>query len=136
MAIHSAPATSAARVRSAAPTFIVGDVGATAEWYVQRLGFILSGVFPTDPPFGFASLQLGGAELMLLRLAGYRKPDLSAQRPEGVWDAYLRVEGVAQLYSSLAGSDCVAMPLVQQSYGDWEFAVRDPNGYVIVFGGT
>jgi len=27
------------------------------------------------------------------------------------------------------------MPLNQQPYGDREFEVRDPNGYVLVFGG-
>jgi len=27
------------------------------------------------------------------------------------------------------------MPLKQQPYGDWEFELRDPNGYVLVFGG-
>jgi len=27
------------------------------------------------------------------------------------------------------------MPLKQQPYGDWEFEVRDANGYVLVFGG-
>jgi hypothetical protein len=28
----------------------------------------------------------------------------------------------------------VEMPLKRQPYGDWEFEVRDPNGYVLVFG--
>jgi hypothetical protein len=28
------------------------------------------------------------------------------------------------------------MLLKQQRYGDWEFEVRDPNGYVLVFGGA
>jgi hypothetical protein len=25
------------------------------------------------------------------------------------------------------------MPLRKQGYGDWEFEVRDPNGYILVF---
>jgi len=25
------------------------------------------------------------------------------------------------------------MPLRKQPYGDWEFEVKDPNGYVLVF---
>lgn len=33
------------------------------------------------------------------------------------------------------GEVFVQMPLKQQSYGDWKFEVRDPNGYVLVFGG-
>jgi uncharacterized glyoxalase superfamily protein PhnB len=30
----------------------------------------------------------------------------------------------------------IPMRLTQQPYGDWEFEVRDPNGYVLVFGGA
>jgi len=30
----------------------------------------------------------------------------------------------------------VQMPLRHQPYGDWEFEVRDLNGYVLVFGGS
>ena len=30
----------------------------------------------------------------------------------------------------------IQMPLKLQPYGDWEFEVRDPNGYVLVFGGA
>ena len=72
---------------------------------------------------------------MLLRLAGYQKPDLSSRRPEGVWDAYIRMEGVAALHAAVEALGLVHAPLVKRPYGDWEFEVRDPNGYVIVFGG-
>jgi hypothetical protein len=72
---------------------------------------------------------------MLLSLPGYQKPDLSAQRPEGLWDAYLRMSGVKELYEKVKREPFVQMPLKKQSYGDWEFEVRDPNGYVLVFGG-
>ncbi len=111
------------------------DVAATAGWYVEQLGFTLAGSAPAQPPFVYASLQRDGAELMLLSLAGYRKPDLSAQRPEGLWDAYLRTHGVRALYEAVKGRPFVRMPLKQQPYGDWEFEVRDPNGYALVFGG-
>lgn len=126
----------ALRVRSAAPTFLVSDVAATAAWYTEQLGFSISGTFPSDPPYGYSSLQFGGAELMLLRLSDYEKPDLTGRRPEGLWDAYIRVDGVALLYAQLDGEAFMAMPLTQRPYGDWEFAVRDPNGYTLVFGGA
>jgi hypothetical protein len=74
-------------------------------------------------------------EIMLLRLAGYQKPDLTAQRPEGLWDAYVRMRGVHSYYESLRGQAFIKMPLTKQSYGDWEFEVRDPNGYILVFSG-
>lgn len=123
------------RVQSAVPTFLVDDVAATGRWYVGELGFAIAGRFPERPPYAYMSLQLGPAELMLLSLPGYVKPDLRAQRPAGLWDAYIRMDGVRTVYQALAGRPCVQMPLRQQPYGNWEFEVRDPNGYVLVFGG-
>lgn len=75
------------------------------------------------------------AEIMLLNLAGYEKPDIRHLRPSGLWDAYFRMRGVHALYETVQGRPFIQMPLKHQSYGDWEFEVRDPNGYVVVFGG-
>jgi hypothetical protein len=52
-----------------------------------------------------------------------------------VWDAYIRMDGVAALYASVEGREFVYDRLEKRPYGDWEFEVRDPNGYVLVFGG-
>ncbi len=123
------------RFRSAVPTFLVPDVAGTARWYSRHLGFSLAGAVPGEEPFVYASVQRDGAEIMLLSLAGYRKPDLPASRPGGLWDAYVRVHGVQALYDSVQGEPFIQMPLKRQPYGDWEFEVRDPNGYVLVFGG-
>ena len=129
------PQVASPEVRSAVPTFLVSDVARTARWYVEQLGFALAGSVPKQEPYVYASLQRGGAELMLLSLADYSKPDLSGRRPEGLWDAYIRVSGVRGLYDSVRGKPFVKMDLRQQPHGDWEFEVKDPNGYVLVFGG-
>lgn len=118
---------------SVAPTFLVTDVGGTARWYVEHLGFTIAGTFPKSAPYGYASLRRDGVEIMLLRLTGYQKLDLTAHRPEGLWDAYVRMRGVRSFYESLRDQPFITMPLKQQSYGDWEFEVRDPNGYILVF---
>jgi uncharacterized glyoxalase superfamily protein PhnB len=121
------------QMRSAAPTFLVADVGSTARWYAEHLGFQTAGFFPGTEPYAYASLQREGVEIMLLALAGYQKPDLTALRAEGLWDAYVRMRGVYAFYQGLEGQPFVTMPLRQQDYGDWEFEVHDPNGYVLVF---
>lgn len=123
------------RLRSAVPTFLVADIAATARWYETELGFTLAGQFPAQEPYVFASLQRDNAELMLLNLAGYEKPDLSARRPAGLWDAYFRMNGVAALYETVKDKPFVKMHLTKRPYGDIEFEVRDPNGYLLVFGG-
>ena len=121
---------------SAAPTFLVNDVGGTARWYAENLGFAISGHFPAGEPYAYASLQRDGVEIMLLRLAGYQKPDLTSRRPEGMWDAYIRMRGVQSYYQELEGRPFIRMPLKQQPYSDWEFEVQDPNGYILVFSGA
>jgi hypothetical protein len=81
------------RLRSAAPTFLVNDVGETAAWYVKHLGFTAS-FFPKTAPYVFGALVRDGIEIMLLRLEGYRKP--TVVRPAGNWDAYIRMDGVRE----------------------------------------
>ena len=122
-------------LQSAVPTFLVDDLGATARWYASALGFALAGHFPANEPNLYGSLQRGGAEIMLLRLAGYEKPDLTGLRPAGLWDAYIRMNGVRTLYAQCEGREFVRTPLERRPYGDWEFEVKDPNGYILVFGG-
>jgi catechol 2,3-dioxygenase-like lactoylglutathione lyase family enzyme len=134
MSVSASPRTEIS-IKSAVPTFLVPDIAATARWYEQNLGFTLAGHVPQTEPYVYASLMRDGAELMLLNLADYQKPDLTARRPGGLWDAYIRMSGVRELYETVKGKPFVKMELTRQSYGDLEFEVRDLNGYVLVFGG-
>lgn len=118
-----------------APAFLVADVNKTAAWYSENLRFDTVGLFPRKGPAEWASLQRGGAEIMLQRLAGYQKPDDYGRRDGGVWHAYIRMSGVKELYSTVTGKPFVKRALCKQPYGDWEFEIQDLNGYVLVFGG-
>jgi len=68
------------QIKAAVPTFLVPDVAGTARWYSEHLDFRTAGTFPKQEPFAYASLRRDGAEIMLLSLAGYEKPNLSARR--------------------------------------------------------
>ncbi|MGZ5484141.1 MAG: hypothetical protein ACXWID_19450 [Pyrinomonadaceae bacterium] len=70
---------------------------------------------------------------MFQRVPDYAKPDLYSRRRGGVWDAYIRMEGVKELYESIKDRVEIVLPLRKQPYGDWEFEVKDPNGYILVF---
>ena len=120
------------KLNHAAPTFLVADVGETSSWYQNELGFQCSH-FPQNPPYEYASLWRDGVELMLLRLEGYKKPDMAKLRPNGCWDAYIRMTGVQDFYELLKDRQFIRMHITKQSYGDSEFEVIDPNGYLLVF---
>ena len=121
-----------AEFKSVAPVFAVADVGTTIRWYEEQLGFI-GDPFPPQGPYVFAIVYRDKIEIMLQRVEGYQKPDLYNARPGGVWDAYIRTEGVEDLYESVRAEAEIIQPLRRQPYGAWEFEVKDPNGYVLVF---
>ena len=121
-----------AEFQSVAPVFSVSDISATIHWYEEQLGFI-GDPFPFTEPYVFAILRLDDVEIMLQRIEGYEKPDIYNSRSGGVWDAYFRVEGVRELFDSVKDEATIMKPLRRQPYGNWEFEVKDPNGYVLVF---
>ena len=120
------------RFNQVAPTFLVSDIDETIRWYERELGFTPY-PFPETPPYVFASVCRDGVEIMFQRAAGYRKPELYETRPGGVWDAYIRMQRIGELYESVKDRVEIKMSLRKQPYGDSEFEVRDPNGYILVF---
>jgi uncharacterized glyoxalase superfamily protein PhnB len=121
-----------AEFHSVAPVFVVADISATIRWYEEQLGFI-GYPFPDHEPYVFAIMNRDNIEIMLQRLVGYEKPDLYNSRPGGIWDAYFRIEGVKDLFESVRDEATIIQPLRKQPYGNWEFEVRDINGYLLVF---
>ena len=121
------------KLRSVCPCFVVADVGATMHWYETMLGFS-SDPFPASEPFLFAIIWRDHIEIMLQRIEGYQKPDIYHRRSVGVWDAYIRSGGVKELYETVKDKLEIKAPLRKQPYGNWEFEVKDPNGYILVFG--
>jgi uncharacterized glyoxalase superfamily protein PhnB len=120
------------RFNSTSPCFAVADIGQTIRWYEKHFGFA-GDPFPQSEPYLFAILVRDDVELMLQRIEGYEKPDLYARRSGGVWDAYIRVVGVNELFESVRDQVTIIQTLRRQPYGQWEFEVKDPNGYVLVF---
>lgn len=121
-----------AELRSLAACFPVADVSSTIRWYEEQLGFT-GDPFPDREPYVFGILRRDNVEIFLQRIAGYQKPDLYRARGEGVWDAYIGVVGLKDLYESVRDEVEIVKPLRQQPYGNWEFEVKDVNGYVLVF---
>lgn len=121
-----------AEFNSVAPVFAVADISATIRWYEEQLGFT-GDSFPAHEPYVFAIMYRDKVEIMLQRVEGYEKPDLYTSRAGGVWNAYFRIEGVKDLFESVRDKATIVQPLRKQPYGNWEFEVRDNNGYILVF---
>jgi catechol 2,3-dioxygenase-like lactoylglutathione lyase family enzyme len=120
------------RLLRGAPYFPVTDVAAAGKYYSESLGFKLE--YSAGEPPEFAVYSRSNCPVMLRRVpVGTTIQPNEAQG--GTWDVFYWVEDVDGLYAELDGKgvDVVYTP-INQSYGIREFAIRDPNGYVLGFG--
>ena len=115
-----------------APYFLVPEVSTAGRYYQEVFGFHCDYVAGEPPEFAIYSRS--GAAIMFRRAPD---PDRICpnEKQGGTWDVFYWVEALDPLYDELkaAGATIVYSPVVQP-YGMKEFAVRDPNGYVLGFG--
>ena len=125
---------SRARVTEAVPVFLVSDIAKTMQWYMNRLGFSARAI-PPSPPHSFCIMSKDDVTIFLQQLDQYVKPDLYEDREGGVWNAYLQTNDVRELFEVVSSHPDVTIVqgLEHQDYGQTEFVIRDPNGYVLVF---
>jgi uncharacterized glyoxalase superfamily protein PhnB len=120
------------------PNLMVADMEKSLKFYRDVLGFTVSQTVPPEnPPFIFAWMKRGEAELFLNQHmpAQPGQPDLYAGKAiGGTMAMYIPLEGIEELHNTVANSGVkIAIPLHTEFYGMKEFAVHDPDGYVIIF---
>jgi len=117
------------------PNLLVANVERSLAFYMDTLGFARGMTVPDASPFVFASVTSGAVEIFFNDVAAAVKeyPAFAGQPIGATGTMYIEVEGVDALHDRLKGSAKVVMPLVTQFYGMREFAVEDPDGYVITF---
>lgn len=112
-----------------APSLQVRDMAETVSFYTETLGFRLTGCGPDQAQPTWAEVTRDGIVLMF-----FSDPPLFENGPALSGTLYVWPDDVPALYEELAakGAEIAWGPEVM-SYGMREFAVRDPNGYLIGF---
>ncbi len=117
------------------PNLMVTSVERSLAFYIDVLGFARGMTVPDASPFVFASVTSGSVEVFLndLEVARNEYPTLASQSVGLSGTLFIEVDGVDALHERLADRVTVVMPLITQWYGVREFAINDPDGYVITF---
>ncbi len=115
------------------PNLIVRDVVKSVAFYRDELGFTQAMSVPEAPPYVFAAMQRDGVEIFLndRQAAIEELPEFAGQPIGGSLTLYIEIDGVDALYESLRSRARIVHPLKDQFYGMREFAVSDPDGYVL-----
>ena len=116
------------------PNLIVSDVEASLRFY-EDLGFDRSMTVPEHSPFAFASVTNGPVKIFFTArsTATKEEPQMSDLALGGGNIMFIEVDGVDTLHERIAPFVKVVMSLRTQWFGMREFAVQDPDGYVITF---
>jgi lactoylglutathione lyase len=117
------------------PNLLVANVARSLAFYEGVLGFERGFTVPEQSPFAFASVTGGPVEIFFNDAAGAIKeyPGFGGKPIGATGTMYIEVEGVDALHDRLKPAVPIVMPLLTQFYGMREFAIEDPDGYVITF---
>jgi catechol 2,3-dioxygenase-like lactoylglutathione lyase family enzyme len=116
-----------ARFTGVTPRLPVADLRRTVAFYTAFLNFQLSVLWPEDNPT-FVILDRDSVSL------GFFTPD--AHRGAitiGTADLYIATEDVCGLHEELRNAIPIEWGPEVYFYGRREFAVRDPDGYLLIF---
>jgi uncharacterized glyoxalase superfamily protein PhnB len=119
-----------------APMLLVDDVDKAVSHYREVFDAKLQYSLPKAPPYQWASLLLGDAEIMFWQKQAARKEysgvALTSKKP-GNLILYLYVEDIDASYGRIKDKVKVLMQPKDQFYGIREFAVKDCFGFVSTF---
>ena len=117
------------------PNLIVANVERSLAFYTGTLGFERGMTVPEESPLVFAAVTSGGLEIFFNDAAtAVKEYPAFAGKPLGATGTlFIEVEGVDALHDRLKPAVKIVMPIVTQFYGMREFAIEDPDGYVITF---
>ena len=113
-------------LRALVPMLRVPDVPAAVAWYRDTLGFTAH----ADGNDGWACLERDGIELRLSAFNTHESDAVAAF----TGSLYLRCDDVDAWWDRLRGVAPVCYPIGDFAYGMREFAIRDPNGFLLQFG--
>jgi uncharacterized glyoxalase superfamily protein PhnB len=117
------------------PNLLVANVERSLAFYVDVLGFARGMTVPDESPFVFASVTSGPVEIFFNDAATATKeyPAFAAKPIGATATMFIETVGVDALHDRVKSSAKVVMPLETKFYGMREFAIEDPDGYVLTF---
>ena len=117
------------------PNLLVASVERSLAFYVDVLGFSRGMTVPDESPFAFGSVTGGAVEIFFNEASGATKeyPGFAGKPIGCTGTMFIEVEGVDALHERLRSRVKIVMPIETKFYGMREFAIEDPDGYVITF---
>ncbi len=117
------------------PNLIAADVNRSVDFYTRELGFTLVASVPDTGTYNWAMVQRDTVTMMFQTLDSIHEdmPSLKITGKGSIGTFFIKMKGIDDLFASLKGKVEIPLDMRTTFYGMKEFAVKDPDGYLLVF---
>ena len=117
------------------PNLMVEDVNKTLRFYREILKFELVMAVPTQGRLEWALMKCGDVEIIFQSRFSLTEELVALRDVEigGSLTLYFEIRGIEELYEMVKDQVEIVQELHPTFYGLMEFAMRDCNGYILVF---
>lgn len=122
-------------LNSLSPNLIAANVNRSVDFYTRELGFTLVASVPETGTYNWAMVQRDTVTMMFQTLESIHEdmPSLKITGKGSIGTFFIKMKGIDQLYAALNGKVEIPLDMRTTFYGMKEFAVKDPDGYLLVF---
>ncbi|MGE5364704.1 MAG: VOC family protein [Bacteroidota bacterium] len=122
-------------IRKITIDIMVSNVRESMKFYKEIAGFETIATIPDTGTYDFAIIGKGNSEIMLHKSESLAQeiPEFAGRTPGGSIILYIEVDDVLKIYEKAAGVVQILKDLHQTSFGTKEFAMKDKDGYVLIF---
>ena len=122
-------------LNSLTPNLMVKNVNETLDFYIDILGFKLLQTVPEQGNFDWGFVQKDSVMIMFQKDDSIREeyPELKNYKEGGALTLYIKVDELPEWYEQIKDKTNVIKPMNKTFYGANEFAIQDPNGFILTF---
>lgn len=117
----------------AEPLLYISDLEKSVKFYTETLGFKLGMLYPDEKNATYASVFIEDSKLMLVLAREQNKKFYPNGLGGSGFQLFIQVDDVDIVYQKLKGKVVIVDEIETKSWGDREFTLKDPDGYLISF---
>ena len=123
------------KIASFSPNLMVKSVNKSIEFYCNILGFSLLQTVPENGEFDWGMVKKDDFFIMFQKEESLKQeyPELESKISGGALTFYMKIEDIQEFYNKIHSHTNISHKMHKTFYDADEFAITDPDGFILVF---
>ena len=123
------------QITSFSPNLMVKNVSKSINFYCNILGFTLIQTMPENGEPEWGMVKKDDFFIMFQKEESIKQeyPELNSQNSGGALTFYIKISNIQEFYNEIRSHMNVSHEMHKTFYGADEFAITDPDGFILVF---